>query len=163
MDQAMKSTLTDKLLQIQDRFEELGALLSDADIIANQDKFRAFSKEYAELEPVVSTYTQYQLAETELEESQLLAEDKDPDIRDMAKEESKALEKMLVDLRRHHAREVLVVLADTLIPVGDGVGVGGVVVVVCPIRGFSRPSLDPARRAPVGLGRGCPVKRSGSR
>jgi peptide chain release factor 1 len=100
MDQAMKSTLTDKLLQIQDRFEELGALLSDADIIANQDKFRALSKEYAELEPVVSTYTQYQLAETELEESQLLAEDKDPDIRDMAKEESKALEKMLVDLEQ---------------------------------------------------------------
>jgi len=100
MDLAMKSTLTDKLLQIQDRFEELGALLSDADIIANQDKFRALSKEYAELEPVVSTYTKYQLAKAELEESQLLAEDTDPDIRDMAKEESKALEKMLVDLEQ---------------------------------------------------------------
>ena len=35
----MKASLTDKLLQIQDRFEELGALLSDSEVIAQQEKF----------------------------------------------------------------------------------------------------------------------------
>ena len=49
----MKPSLLNKLATLQDRFEELTALLGDAEVIANQPQFRAYSREYAEVEPVV--------------------------------------------------------------------------------------------------------------
>ena len=106
----MKASLTDKLLQIQDRFEELGALLSDSEVIGQQEKFRAFSKEYAELEPVVLSHTQYLQACTDLSDSLSLAEDSDPDIREMAAEEAKALEQSIRELG--HELEILLLPND---------------------------------------------------
>ena len=49
----MKASLLSKLETIVERYEELAALLSDAEIISDQGRFRALSREYAELEPVV--------------------------------------------------------------------------------------------------------------
>ena len=46
----MKESIREKLEHMQDRYEELTHLLSDADTIADQDKFKALSKEYALLE-----------------------------------------------------------------------------------------------------------------
>ncbi|MGY8870281.1 MAG: peptide chain release factor 1 [Pseudomonadales bacterium] len=83
----MKESIQTKLDKLADRFEELAALLSDAGVISNQNKFRDFSKEYAELEPVVQAYSAYQQAESDVAEAQLMMEDTDPDMREMAKEE----------------------------------------------------------------------------
>ncbi len=52
----MNNSLEMKLAQLQDRYDELGALLSDAEVIAEQSLFRAYSPEYAEIEPVVLCY-----------------------------------------------------------------------------------------------------------
>ena len=52
----MKASLINKLDILQDRYEELTALLGDAEVIGNQTQFRAYSREYAEVEPVVSTF-----------------------------------------------------------------------------------------------------------
>ena len=52
----MKDTIRLKLDNLKDRFDELEALLSDAEIIADQNRFRSLSKEYAELEEVVKNY-----------------------------------------------------------------------------------------------------------
>ena len=54
----MKASLLNKLDVLQDRFEELTALLGDAEVIGNQSQFRAYSREYAEVEPVVCSYRQ---------------------------------------------------------------------------------------------------------
>ena len=51
----MKASLLRKLDILQDRFEELTALLGEADVIADQPRFRAYSKEYADVEPVITT------------------------------------------------------------------------------------------------------------
>ncbi|MBD3648930.1 MAG: peptide chain release factor 1, partial [Pseudomonadales bacterium] len=48
----MKEKLKTKLDQLVDRYEELAALLSDSDVITNQNLFRNYSVEYAEIEPV---------------------------------------------------------------------------------------------------------------
>ena len=56
----MKDSIQNKLDALRDRFDELEALLSDAEIISNQDRFRELSKEYAELEPVVKSYRRFQ-------------------------------------------------------------------------------------------------------
>ena len=55
----MKASLINKLDLLQDRFEELTALLGDAEVISNQPQFRAYSKEYAELEPVYQAFSAF--------------------------------------------------------------------------------------------------------
>ena len=46
----MKASIQTKLDHLKDRYEELAALMSDAEIISNQNLFRDYSKEYAEIE-----------------------------------------------------------------------------------------------------------------
>ncbi len=58
----MKASLITKLETLVDRHEELGILLSDRQTINDQQKFRHYSKEYAELEPIVTTFKAYQQA-----------------------------------------------------------------------------------------------------
>ena len=86
----MKASLLTKLESISERYEELGALLSDSEIISDQNKFRDLSREYAEVEPVVKCYAQYSQVEENLEEAELLLKDGDEDIREMAQEEIKS-------------------------------------------------------------------------
>ena len=83
----MKASILSKLDNLSERYEEVGALLSDPDIIGDQNKFRELSKEYAELEPLVKCYQSYQqVLEGIFDAKQLL---KDPDMRAMAQEELK--------------------------------------------------------------------------
>ncbi|OQX33586.1 MAG: peptide chain release factor 1 [Oceanospirillales bacterium LUC14_002_19_P2] len=83
----MKASISTKLDNLQDRFEELSALLSDPEIISDQNRFRSFSKEYAELEPVVKCYREYRQVQDDLEEARTMLSDADPDLRAMAEEE----------------------------------------------------------------------------
>ena len=83
----MKPSLLNKLATLQDRFEELTALLGDAEVIANQPQFRAYSREYAEVEPVVQAYRQLCKVQDDLAGAQALLKDSDPDLRAMAEEE----------------------------------------------------------------------------
>ena len=50
----MKQSILDKLENISERYTEVAALLSEPDIIGNQNKFRDLSKEYAELEELLA-------------------------------------------------------------------------------------------------------------
>ena len=80
----MKASLLNKLDTLQDRFEELTALLGDAEVIGDQTRFRAYSREYAEIEPVIGAFRKVQ---DDLEGAQALLKDSDPDLRAMAEEE----------------------------------------------------------------------------
>lgn len=101
----MKDSIRAKLEKLADRFEELAALLSDAGVISDQTKFRDYSKEYAELEPVVQCYESYQQAESDVEEANLMLQDSDPDMREMAKDEladaKERLERLEGELQIH--------------------------------------------------------------
>jgi len=83
----MKSSILQKLESLRDRYEEVGHLLSDPEVIGDQDKFRNLSKEYAELEEVAQTYSDYEQAQSDKEEAEVLASDSDPDMREMGQEE----------------------------------------------------------------------------
>ena len=86
----MKASLVSKLDNLLDRYEEIGALLSDPEIIGNQDRFRGLSQEYAEIESVVQGYGHYrQVAEDLAEATAMLSED-DADMREMAEDEVKS-------------------------------------------------------------------------
>ncbi len=91
----MKPTLRTKLNQLQERLEELNALLSDPETISDQKKFMALSKEHAQLTPVVESWQAYQQAETDLVETEALLQSDDPDMVALAKEERPALKAQL--------------------------------------------------------------------
>jgi peptide chain release factor 1 len=83
----MKASIRSKLENLLDRYEEIGALLSDADIIADQNRFRGLSQEYAEIEPVVASYARYRQVCDDLDEARLMLDEEDADMRAMAEEE----------------------------------------------------------------------------
>ena len=94
----MKSSILEKLEGLSDRYDEVAALLSDADVISDQNKFRDYSKEYAELEPVVKSYQNYKTVLDNIEEAKSLLKDGDEDMREMAQEELKESEAQLEPL-----------------------------------------------------------------
>ena len=100
----MKASLVNRLDRLQERYEELTALLGDAQVISDQTKYRAYSKEYAEVEPVVKVFQTWRKTRSDLEEAQALLKDADPDVREMAVEEvaecRASLETIEADLQR---------------------------------------------------------------
>ena len=96
----MKDSIRQRLESLVDRFEELAALLSDAGVISQQNKFRDFSREYSELEPIVEAFQRWQLAREDQETANLMLQEDDADLREMAQEEllaARALEAELED------------------------------------------------------------------
>lgn len=83
----MKESIRLKLEILAERYDEVGLLLGDAEIISDQDKFRALSREYSELEPVAKTFGQYLQTLDDVAEAQALLQDDDPDMREMGKDE----------------------------------------------------------------------------
>lgn len=83
----MKESIVRKLEGLVERYEEVQVLLGDAAIIANQDKFRALSREYSQLEETVLCFQRYQQAVEDEAAAQAMREDDDPDMREMAEEE----------------------------------------------------------------------------
>ena len=100
----MKPSIHAKLDLLKDRFEELQALLSDAEVISDQKKFRSYSQEYSELESVVETFNQYEQVKSDMAEAELMLEDGDADLREMAREEIEAgkdeLERLELELQK---------------------------------------------------------------
>ncbi|AGZ37062.1 peptide chain release factor 1 [Pseudomonas sp. SWI6] len=103
----MKASLLNKLDTLQDRFEELTALLGDAEVISDQTRFRAYSREYAEVEPVIAAYKEWRKVQDDLEGAQALLKDADPDLREMAVEEVREAKEQLVGLESQLQRMLL--------------------------------------------------------
>ncbi len=103
----MKASLINKLDLLQDRFEELTALLGDAEVISNQTQFRAYSKEYAEIEPVYQAFSTFRKVQADLEGAQALLKDSDPDMREMAEEEVAEAKTQLIELEATLQRMLL--------------------------------------------------------
>ena len=99
----MKDSIRNKLDNLKDRFDELEALLSDAEIISDQNRFRDLSKEYAEIEELVKSYDHFVQVTEDLDQAKEMQKDADPDIREMADEEFKSsseeLEKLELTLQ----------------------------------------------------------------
>lgn len=91
----MKPSIEKKLQTLVERHEELGALLSDADVIANQNRFRDFSKEYSQLGPIVNAFTRYQACLKEIKDMKEMLKENDPDMQLLAKQELKIAEEAL--------------------------------------------------------------------
>lgn len=88
----MKESLHLKLEKLLDRKEELDGLLSDPDIINNQNKFRELSQEYAEVRPIVSCFNAYRKTAKDIDNAREMLKDSDKEMQEMALEELKLAE-----------------------------------------------------------------------
>jgi peptide chain release factor 1 len=93
--------MTEKLEEIRQRFEEIGQLLVQPDIISNPKKFSQLSKEYRSLEKIVVPYQEWQqLLSQQQHARELLHREKDPELRELAKMELEDLEPRLEQLEQ---------------------------------------------------------------
>jgi peptide chain release factor 1 len=100
----LKESIINKLEQLVGRHEEIGNLLSDPDIIGNQNRFRELSREYSELDPVVTLFGKFRSARGDLDSAEEMLDDNDPEIRAMGHDEipilKARLESLEFDLRK---------------------------------------------------------------
>lgn len=68
------ATLLEKLEFIKDRWEEVGKLITDPDIIADMKRYVKLNKEYKDLEPIVDTYQEYKLTLENIDSSKEILE-----------------------------------------------------------------------------------------
>lgn len=75
------------------KYEEIGQKLTDPEVIADVKQFIQFNKEYRELEPIIEASERYRTAIANLAEAKdILANDKDEEMREMARGEIAELE-----------------------------------------------------------------------
>ncbi|NHB96650.1 peptide chain release factor 1 [Photorhabdus stackebrandtii] len=83
----MKPSIVAKLEALQERHEEVLAHLSDADVIADQERFRALSREYAQLTDVTNCFKVWRTVQDDLKAAEIMLDDLE--MREMAQEEIK--------------------------------------------------------------------------
>jgi peptide chain release factor 1 len=92
----MKDSIRRRLERTVERFEEVGALLADADVIGGTDRFRELSMEYARLEPVATRFRAFKVLEDERRAAEEMARSGDDEMRALAEEELHTLDTRLV-------------------------------------------------------------------
>ncbi len=91
--------ILDKLEIIKNRWEELAEQMSDPDVHSDMKRFIKINKDYKDLEPIVETYKEYKTLISNIESAKdILKNEKDPDFREMAKEELDELEPKTLEL-----------------------------------------------------------------
>ncbi len=88
----MKDSIRLKLERLADRHDELSRLLAEPEVTSRPDTYRELSVEYARLGPVVEAFRDWSALGRELEAARAMAADTDPEVREMAAEESASLE-----------------------------------------------------------------------
>jgi len=84
--------MIEKLEELERKYDELTQLLSDPEIIADQEVWQKYAKAQAGLTEVVETFREYKNVQREIEDTAaMLAERLDPELKEMAEEEHKAL------------------------------------------------------------------------
>ncbi|MBL7842436.1 MAG: peptide chain release factor 1 [Cyclobacteriaceae bacterium] len=100
--------MIEKLEEIKHRFEEIGQLLVQPDTVTNTKKYSQLSKEYGDLEKIVSKYNSFLLAKSQHRHAkEMLQKEKDPEMREMAKLEIDELEPK-VEALENELKELLI-------------------------------------------------------
>ena len=87
--------MLNKLESLEERYIELGAQLSDPEVIGNQQEFQKLAKVHSDMQEVVEKYQEYKKVTTGIAEArEILEDEKDPEMRDMAEMELDELKEM---------------------------------------------------------------------
>ena len=83
----MKESLRLRLQQVSARHEEIALLLSEPGVFSDQNRFRDLSREYAQLEPLVRSWHNWQETRGAIDEAEQITGEADPELRQIAREE----------------------------------------------------------------------------
>jgi len=84
--------ILEKLEGVKQRFIEVGDLLTRQEVLSDMDRYIALNKEYKELQPIIEAYEKYKLTLSNISSAkELLATEKDEEMREMAKSELEKL------------------------------------------------------------------------
>ena len=98
---AENNTLLEKVLGLQDKYKKLEVQLADPEVIADMKKFVQLNKDYKELEPIIAAGLEYKRLLDELAQAKdMFMNEKDDDLKDMAREEIADIEPKLPDLEQ---------------------------------------------------------------
>lgn len=103
----MSNIIIDKLSGVEKRFSEISNLLTLPETVTNQKKYVQLNKEYRELEPIVAIFKKYKTLLSNLQSTkEILSEEKDEEMREMAKLELEDLNKQI----EAHNEEIKILL-----------------------------------------------------
>ncbi len=86
------------LENVVDRFREVEGLLSEPSVVADQPRYRALTKEHADLREIVEVYQHYRQVCSDIKGNQELLSDPDPEMREMADAELEHLQQQQDEL-----------------------------------------------------------------
>ena len=93
------NTLLEKLDSLLGRFEEVSTLITDPAVIANQERYVRLTREYKELEDLMAARKEYGNLLSNYEESKnILLNETDPELKEMAREEVAASEAQIPEM-----------------------------------------------------------------
>ena len=97
-----ENTLLEKVLSLQDKYKKLEESLADPAVIADMKKFVQLNKDYKELQPIIGAGLEYKRMLDELAQAKdILMNEKDEDLREMAREEVNEIEPKLPDMEQN--------------------------------------------------------------
>ncbi len=106
----MKASLLAKLDALSERHEEVSALLGDPETIADQQRFRDLSREFAQLDELVAQYQRFRQWQEDRDAARDMLDDPDPEVREMGAEEAQSADAALETLS--HELELLLLPRD---------------------------------------------------
>lgn len=91
--------ILEKLEGVKHRFIEVGDLLTRQEVLSDMDRYIALNREYKELQPIIEAYERYKLALQNITSTkELLATEKDEELREMAKSELESLSEQIPEM-----------------------------------------------------------------
>ena len=88
----------EKLLEIEQHFDELSEQLQDPDVVSNQENYTKLMKEYKRLTPIVETFRALKKAQSDENDAKELLDGGDKELKELAEEELKAAKEQIEQL-----------------------------------------------------------------
>ena len=96
------TTLLDKVLDLKEKYGELQRQLSDPEVISDMKRYVQLNKEYKELDPIMKAGMEYKKMMDDYESAkEILATEKDEELREMAKEEVAEIEQRMPEMEEN--------------------------------------------------------------
>ena len=96
-----ENTLLQKVLSLQDKYKKLEEQLASPEVIADMKKFVQLNKDYKELQPIIAAGLEYKRLVDELAQAKdILMNEKDDDLKEMAKDEIAEIEPKLPEMEQ---------------------------------------------------------------
>jgi len=96
----MKKSFQQKLITLSERHQQVSRLLSDPEVINDQNRYRELGREFSQLEPIAQCYKQFVANEAAIEQAQDLTKESDFELRELAEEELEQLKNKQEELEQ---------------------------------------------------------------